>query len=267
MQIRSAAVAGSFYPKDRYVLSEMVNTFLLAPAHYSASLAPPRAAPPKALIVPHAGYIYSGQTAAQAYKLLSPYKTQFERVLLLGPAHRVALRGVATSSAQQFDCPLGRVQLDREAIATLEQDARVQCLDLAHAEEHSLEVQLPFLKTVLGDFSLIPLVVGDASEEDVSRLIEPFWQDDRCLVVVSTDLSHYHSYTQAQHIDRETSDTIMKLQPELQGEQACGCRALNALLSCGRQHQAEIQLLDLCNSGDTAGSKDRVVGYAAYALY
>lgn len=259
-KIRSAAVAGMFYPADPTELSGDIQNYLNA----AESDGPP----PKAIVVPHAGYIYSGPIAASAYHLLSARTETITRVVLLGPSHRVPLLGIAASSADQFVTPLGEIDIDHVAIDQLLAQGLVTTLDAAHAMEHSLEVQLPFLQTILKQFQLIPLVVGDASAEQVSTLLDQLWGGEETLIVVSSDLSHYHDYNTAKRLDKATSQAIEQLEPSLiDGERACGCRPLNGLLTVAKQKGMSAAVIDLRNSGDTAGSKDQVVGYGAYVFH
>ena len=258
---RKPAVAGLFYPAQPAVLRREVQA-LLAGAVRAAG---PR---PRALIVPHAGYIYSGPAAAQAYARLQPWRDTIKKIVLLGPPHRVPVRGIAASSADAFETPLGTVSLDRTAIDAIARNPCVTINDPAHAPEHSLEVQLPFLQTVLGAIEVVPLLVAASDTAQVSELLLPWWETADSLIVISTDLSHYLDHAAAVRRDAATDNAIMRLEHTLIGpEQACGCRALNGLLHLARARRAEIERLALCNSGDTAGSRDRVVGYAAYALY
>jgi len=249
-----------FYPDDPLLLQQQVDGLLAREA--------PAAMRPKALIVPHAGYIYSGPVAASAYALLPPWRDSIHRVVLLGPAHRVAFTGVAASSAQYFATPLGMVGVDQDAMDRILTNPLVRVLDEAHQDEHSLEVQLPFLQTVLDkDIGLVPLLVGDARPEDVADLLETLWDGPETLFVISSDLSHYHDYHTAQHLDQATSMAIRQLNPDaIDYPQACGRTPLNGLLHAARHHNLQATELDLRNSGDTAGSRDRVVGYGAYAF-
>ncbi len=221
---------------------------------------------PKVLIVPHAGTIYSGPTAAHAYALLAPWKSQISRVVLIGPSHHHPFQGLALPAEEMFETPLGCISIDQTLASQLpKQDVAV--IDAAHRHEHSLEVQLPFLQLVLDSFSILPLVVGDASPDQVCRVLTQVWGGPETLILISTDLSHFHSYSEAQKIDAQTNQRILDFNFELRGDQACGCRGLNGLLKLAAHKSMKIELLNLCNSGDTAGSKDRVVGYAAYALH
>jgi AmmeMemoRadiSam system protein B len=216
--------------------------------------------------VPHAGYVYSGPVAASAYASLSEERRTIRHVLLLGPAHRVPFHGLAASSATAFETPLGRVPLDGEMLDRIRHLPQVCINDAAHAKEHSLEVQLPFLQSVLEDFSLLPLVVGAATTEQVAEVLDLLWGDDDTLVIISSDLSHYHPYGEARRIDKATVDDLLKLTPLQSHEQACGATPLNGLLAVARARGLQAVLLDLRNSGDTAGDKDRVVGYGALAF-
>lgn len=258
--IRPAAVAGMFYPGDANTLHSVVGQML--------TQAKGGGVPPKALIVPHAGYIYSGQVAADGYARLLNRQQPITKVVLLGPAHRVGFQGIAGSSADYFDTPLGRVALDRALIERACQFDGVVLFDRAHAEEHSLEVQLPFLQTVLGDFTLAPFVVGDAPASLVASLLEALWGGDETLIVVSSDLSHYLDYASAQVRDGNTAHHIETFHGERIGPQdACGYGGIRGLLRVAQQKGMAVERVTLCNSGDTAGDKRRVVGYAAYALH
>ena len=257
--VRPAAVAGMFYPSAPERLAGDIRSYL--------SRAPGRElGTPKALIVPHAGYVYSGPIAASAYALVAPLRDTVKRVLLLGPAHRVAVRGLATTGAGAFDTPLGEVAIDTVAVAMALAFPQVTVSDAAHAFEHALEVQLPFLQTVLRSFSLVPFAVGHVLDEDVAQVIDALWGGPETLVVVSSDLSHYHAYAEAKRIDHATTETILAMSPTLDHEQACGATPINGLLRCARQRGLAPALLDLRNSGDTAGDRARVVGYASFAF-
>ena len=257
MHARPAAVAGSFYPRDPAKLAAQVDGYL-APATPGP--------PPKAIIAPHAGYIYSGPIAGAAYATLAPLRGTIRRVVLVGPAHRVYLSGAAVPAALEFDSPLGAVPIDAEAVERLRALPFVEVSDAAHALEHSLEVHLPFLQSVLGEFALVPVVVGDADPGQMARLLECVWGGDETLVVVSSDLSHYLPYAAACSQDRATVDAILALDPRIDPEEACGAAPINGLLTLAKRRGMAVELLDLRNSGDTAGDRDRVVGYAAFAL-
>lgn len=257
--VRTPAVAGLFYPADRRQLHAMLQGYI--------GEARTVGTPPKALIAPHAGYVYSGSVAASAYTLLKPARSSIRRVVLLGPSHRVAFRGLALSSAQSFSTPLGDIPLDLDAEATLAALPFVHVLDQAHVLEHSLEVQLPFLQEVLEDFKLVPIVVGDAAPAQVAEAIDLLWGGDETLIVVSSDLSHYHDYATAKRMDRATSEAIESLRPEDIGfDDACGRLPVAGLLIAAHRRGLTAITVDLRNSGDTAGSKDSVVGYGAYVI-
>lgn len=261
--IRQTAVAGSFYPADPVELQQMIDGFMrnTAPVKNDAPV-------PRAIIAPHAGYIYSGPVAASAYARIIPAHNKFTRVVLLGPSHRVPFRGLAASSASQFSTPLGLIPLDTEEINALVSLPQMQILDDAHLYEHSLEVHLPFLQTVLDKFTLIPLVVGDADPEEVAQVLKHFINDEHTLIVISSDLSHYLDYHTAQQRDSATSQAIEQLKPEAIGyEDACGRTPLNGLLTLAKQLHLTAEIVDLRNSGDTAGPRDQVVGYGAYIIH
>jgi hypothetical protein len=261
MSIRPAAVAGAFYPGDPDVLAAEVEGFL-------EGAVPPGAGEtvPKALIAPHAGYGYSGPIAGSAYARIAPLRGRVSRVVLAGPAHRVFVRGAAVPEAGAFATPLGNVELDQQALARLRRLPFVQSSDLPHALEHCLEVHLPFLLAVLGAFRLVPVVVGDATPEEMAELFEAVWGGDETLVVVSSDLSHYLPYAAARSRDSETAKAILDLDPHLDPEDACGAAPVNGLLEVARRRGLEPELVDLRNSGDTAGGRAQVVGYGAFVF-
>lgn len=257
--IRNPAVSGMFYPADKEELQRMIAGFLKA--------AEPGGAAPKAIIAPHAGYIYSGPVAASAYARVAAARGTIRRVVLLGPAHRVAFHGLAASSADRFATPLGEIPVDRAALDAVAHLPQVVLLDQAHALEHSLEVHLPFLQEVLDEFSLVPLVVGDASPDEVAQVLELLWGGAETLIVISSDLSHYHDYQTAQTMDRATSAAIENLKPrDIAYDQACGSNPVNGLLTVARRRGLRAACIDLRNSGDTAGPRDQVVGYGAYVF-
>ena len=257
--IRPAAVAGMFYPADPAALTREVEACLAAAPRGDAPI-------PKALIVPHAGYVYSGATAARAYARLVLARQRIRRVMLLGPAHPVPIRGLALPVAEAFATPLGTVAIDAEAKAAAIKLPQVSASDVVHNLEHSLEVQLPFLQRVLDDFTLVPFAVGAATPADVAEVIDLLWGGPETLVLISSDLSHFHAYKQAQALDRATAESILAFDPTLRHEQACGATPINGLLLAARRRGLAIEQLGLCNSGDTAGDRGRVVGYAAFAL-
>lgn len=261
--VRRPAVAGLFYPADAGELSAMVEGLLRAAAKGVTR----GEKPPKAIIAPHAGYIYSGPTAAAAYARIAGAAEKISRVVLLGPAHRYPFRGLALPGVDSFETPLGRVPLDKKAAARIERLRQVKTLPEAHAGEHSLEVQLPFLQTVLEEFALVPLVVGDAAVDQVAEVLDRLWGGQETLVVISTDLSHYHDYDTASRRDVATRKAIEALAGEKIGfDDACGAAPLAGLLSAARARGLKPRTLDLRNSGDTAGPRDAVVGYGAWAV-
>lgn len=259
---RPPAVAGVFYPADPAELRRELRQYL-----EQAPVPQANAPAPKALVAPHAGYVYSGPIAARAYARLRPLAGTVRRVVLLGPVHRVPVRGLAVPSVAAFDTPLGSVEVDRAGLARLAGLPQVVTSDRAHAQEHSLEVHLPFLQQVLGDFKVVPLAVGEATAAEVAEVLDRLWGGPETLVVVSSDLSHYLPYTAACAADRATVNAMLSLESTLDHAQACGATPVNGLLAFARRHRLRPELLDLRNSGDTAGDRGRVVGYAALALY
>ncbi len=257
--VRPPAVAGLFYPGEAEELDAAVRDCLAS--------ATARGAAPKALIAPHAGYVYSGPVAASAYVRLAARDHTIERVVLLGPAHRLAFRGLAASAAGAFATPLGEVPIDEDAVARALALPQVEVLDAAHEMEHSLEVQLPFLQRVLDGFALAPLLVGETAPEDVAEVIELLWGGPETLVVVSSDLSHFLDYDSARRSDAATARAIEALRPEdIAPDQACGRLPIQGLLRVARAHGLAVDRVDLRNSGDTAGSRDEVVGYGAWVF-
>ncbi len=257
-RVRQPAVAGTFYPADARDLDAAIQS-------YVSQVTVPGGPAPKAIIAPHAGYIYSGPVAATAYARLRPAADRITRVVLLGPCHRVPVRGLALSSADAFATPLGHVPVDGAAARRILALPQVQVFDASHAEEHSLEVHLPFLQVVLEDFSVVPLVVGDASAEEVAEVMELLWGGPETLIVVSSDLSHYLGYEDARRMDSATCRAIENLEPAGIGrDQACGRVPVRGLLTVARRRRLKVATVDLRNSGDTAGSRDQVVGYGAW---
>jgi AmmeMemoRadiSam system protein B len=259
LRVRPAAVSGLFYPDDPRELKECVRSLL------RGEFAPQDR--PKALIAPHAGYVYSGPTAAAAFRLLRDAAGSIQRVVLIGPSHRVPFRGLAVPSVDAFTTPLGHIRLDQSGRETLLALPQVRVADAPHAAEHSLEVELPFLQALLDDFVLLPIAAGDANAPEVAEALEHVWGGAETLVVVSTDLSHYHSYARARSLDAATNEAVLRLASDFEGEQACGCIGLNGILAAARRRGMRIRLEDLRNSGDTAGDRERVVGYGAWSLY
>jgi AmmeMemoRadiSam system protein B len=254
---RAPAVAGAFYPAPPRALGELVDALL-------ADVKPTEAhACPKVIVAPHAGYVYSGPIAASAFARLAPHASQIERVVLLGPAHRVYTDGVVSPGATRLRTPLGDVTVDTAALDT----AGVAASPAVHAREHSLEVELPFLQRVAPHAKVVPLAVGDAPPEEVARVLDALWGGPETVIVVSSDLSHYLPYDVARVMDERTAARIVALDASLTGEEACGAAGLNGLLRVARAKKLRAELLDLRNSGDTAGSHDAVVGYGAFALY
>lgn len=262
MRMRHPAVSGLFYPDDPDELTSEIAGYLA-----SVPVEAPDTSAPKALIVPHAGFRYSGPVAASAYARIADRRGTIRRVVLLGPSHRVALRGLAAPSVDAFVTPLGPVRIDREAIDRLLALPQVQILDAAHDAEHSLEVQLPFLQYTLGDFALVPLSVGDATTTEVSEVLETVWGGEETLIIVSSDLSHYYPYESARARDAATSHAIEALDGSgLDSESACGRIPARGLLLSARQHGLRATTVDLRNSGDTAGGRAEVVGYGSYVF-
>jgi AmmeMemoRadiSam system protein B len=265
--VRPPAVAGAFYPESRAELEETVVT-LLAEAREALPRETPKA--PKAIIAPHAGYIYSGPIAATAFTALAPtapIAAAIRKVVLLGPAHRVPVRGLALPEAHGFATPLGVVEIDPEMARAASRLPQVRLQPEAHAPEHSLEVELPFLQVLLGAFTLLPLVVGDATGEEVAEVLERVWGDEETAVVISSDLSHYLPYDVARRVDRETAEAILRLEGPIDPRRACGAYPINGLLVAARRRSLTPELLDLRNSGDTAGDHRQVVGYGAFAFH
>ena len=258
--VRPAAVAGMFYPADPQELASDVRDFLDKAAVSDAPV-------PKALITPHAGYIYSGAVAATAYKRILPARGTIKTVVLLGPCHRVAVQGLALSSADAFMTPLGPMPVDQTAVDRIRDLPQVQVFDATHTEEHSLEVHLPFLQVALGDVAIVPLVVGGASPNEVAQVLERLWGGPETLIVISSDLSHYLDYKTAQRVDEATCRAIEQFDIDGIGRNdACGRISVRGLLTLARKRGLSVETVDLRNSGDTAGSKDRVVGYGSWVF-
>src|SRR5262245_16516154 len=258
MRTRPSAVAGLFYPGDPDRLRKHVLGLL-------ANLPAPAKTMPKALIAPHAGFAYSGSVAAQAFATLRDFAQTIARVVLIGPAHYVHLRGIAAPTVDAFETPLGCVPVDAEALSAITDLQFVVCTDAPHAPEHALEVELPFLQTLLASFQVVPLVVGDVTPKEIAQVLLQLWDRPETLTVVSSDLSHYHDYETARRLDAETAATIEHGDwASLGPHQACGCLAIAGLLLETGRRDLNIRRLSLCNSGDTAGSRDQVVGYGAW---
>ncbi len=259
LSVRAPAVAGLFYPGSPGQLGSTIDSLL------AESRPAPRI--PKALIVPHAGYVYSGPVAASAYGLFGASASTLRRAVILGPSHHHWFRGVALPASKAFETPLGVVEVDAGAADRLRQLPFVQVSDEPHAEEHSLEVQIPFLQRINPDIRIVPVLIGDATAAEVEEVIDALWDGPETLIVVSTDLSHYHSYRAAQTIDAATARAILDGRDDLLGDQACGCLGVNGLMRAVAKHGLHPHLLDVRNSGDTAGDKRRVVGYGAFGFY
>lgn len=260
-RVRPAAVAGLFYPAGEAALSGEVVRYLARAVTRTET-----GGAPKALIVPHAGYVYSGPVAAHAYRLLAGARG-ISRVVLLGPVHHVPVRGLALPEATVFATPLGEIPVDTEAAEAIRDLPQVSVNGAAHAPEHSLEVQLPFLQHQLGAFRLLPLAVGDATPEEVAECLERVWGGPETLIVVSSDLSHYLPYDAARRVDQATAEAILALKEGSIGhDQACGATPVWGLLRVARERGLRVELLDLRNSGDTEGDRERVVGYGAFAF-
>lgn len=257
---RPAAVSGTFYPATPDELLRAVDSYL------NVDFAPEEPLP-KALIVPHAGYVYSGPTAGAAYARLKPLRGRVRRVVLVGPSHRVWLDGLATSSADAFATPLGIVPIDEDLRNRALVLPQVRIGDRAHAAEHSLEVQLPFLQRALGEISILPLLVGDAGTDDVAEVLERVWVEAHSLLVVSSDLSHYHDYETARRLDARTVAALVDKDVDaITDDAACGARPVRGLLQAVKQRGLDVRLLDIRSSGDTGGDRESVVGYAALAI-
>jgi AmmeMemoRadiSam system protein B/AmmeMemoRadiSam system protein A len=263
--VRPPAVAGMFYPSNpkeldatvQFYLAEAAKTFPDRPAHA-----------PKAIIAPHAGYVYSGLTASSVYNQLLPVKDKIKRVVMMGPCHRVAVRGLALPSTQSFATPLGEVPLDMDAVARIVSLPQVSIFDDTHRQDHALEVHLPFLQNVLTYFKIVPMIVGQASPDEVAQVLATLWGGAETLILISSDLSHYKTYDDARKIDDQTRIAIEKLDPfALDDDQACGRHSIKGLMIMAKEKGMTVKTTDLRNSGDTAGAKDRVVGYGAWAFY
>jgi AmmeMemoRadiSam system protein B len=271
-QIRAPAVAGRFYPGEPGELQRLVDRLLVEARAYEGP-------PPKALIVPHAGYVYSGAVAANAYRRVTTRSSTIRKVVVIGPAHRVYLEGLAVPSCRAFRTPLGEVAIDPTLLERVRTLAHVVVSDEAHRDEHSLEVQLPFLQRLLPPFTLLPVVVGRARPSEVAELLEQVWGGDETLIVISSDLSHYHPYAHAAALDQQTAAWIVASeQPGLDSNRACGAACIDGLIELSRREPGRLrrELIDLRSSGDTAGLHgpsgpdglhDQVVGYGAFAVH
>ena len=264
-RVRRAAVAGTFYPAEAGDLRAQIDD-MLAGAAGASDTTGVASARPAALIAPHAGYMYSGPIAATAFATLEHAAGTVDRVVLVGPSHFVPFRGVALPEAEVIETPLGQVPIDADGCQCISRLPQVLAAAEPHRREHALEVEIPFLQTVLDDFAVVPLVTGDATPEEVAEVLEELW-DERTLVVVSSDLSHYHDYETARRLDRATAAAIVEKRPQdLAAGSACGRLAIQGLLGAVSSRGADVSLLDLRSSGDTAGPRDQVVGYGAFRV-
>ena len=251
-------VAGQFYPADPAELQKMIGDFLAKANKFEFEI-------PKAIIVPHAGYIYSGQIAATAYAILTKFKEKIKKVVLVGPAHRASFAGIAATTMDFFETPLGQISVDKNALEPVLSFPFVSINDIAYSTEHSLEVQLPFLQIILSDFKIVPFLVGDADPFSIAKVLTALWGEDDTLIVISSDLSHYYDYDTAKSMDLKVAKAIEELKPEkISVENACGRLPIQGLLIAAKEFGLNAKILDVRNSGDTAGSKDRVVGYGAF---
>lgn len=260
-QVRPAAVAGMFYPGSAAQLRPQVESYLAeamqrGSGHYS----------PKAVIAPHAGYVYSGPVAGSAFACFEAEAEAIRKIILIGPAHRLPVNGLALPGQTAFETPLGAVPVDQDMVELISALPQVSINRAAHAPEHCLEVELPFLQVVLGEFSVVPLLVSAVSAAEVTEVLDCLWGGSETRIVVSSDLSHYLSYEAAREIDRETAQQVLELQEPVEEHCACGARAINGLLAVARRRQMTSRLLDLRNSGDTAGDRLRVVGYGSFGF-
>jgi MEMO1 family protein len=259
-EVRPPAAAGTFYPAEAARLRATVETYLAAAVGANGGPIP------KAVIAPHAGYVYSGPVAGHAFAPLGQGGASgISRVVVIGPAHFVSVRGLAVPTVLAFRTPLGDVSLDGEAIEAIRGLPQVEVADAPHRPEHALEVELPFLQTLLGSFALVPLLVGDADPRQVAQLLGRLWGGPDTLIIVSSDLSHYHDYDTARRLDAATAAAIERGEWRSVGpDRACGFLAVAGLLVEADRRGLAARRLALCNSGDTAGPRDRVVGYGAW---
>jgi len=259
-EVRPAAVAGLFYPGSAMELQSMVQGFLSDAVVHEPGYSP------KAVIAPHAGLVYSGPVAGSAFQCFAAESDLIRRVVLIGPAHRLPVRGVALPGQDAFETPLGTVQVDQELVEKLSDMPEISVNAAAHAPEHSLEVELPFLQTVLPSFSVLPLLVSHARADEVAEVLDRVWGGPETRIVISSDLSHYLSYEAAQEMDAETAQQVLEQREPIAEDRACGARAINGLLALARRRTLLPRLLDLRNSGDTAGDRMRVVGYGSFSF-
>jgi AmmeMemoRadiSam system protein B len=259
--VRPPAVSGLFYPASAEELRSAVEEYLREASSRNG------APVPKAIIAPHAGYVYSGPIAGSAFQALAAAASTIERVVLLGPSHFVPFRGLALPGHESFGTPLGTVKLQGAGAQAALRLPQVRIIPEAHVREHSLEVELPFLQVLLAGFELVPLAVGEAAPEEVAEVLDRLWGGPETAIVISSDLSHYLASDAARRADRETADAILALRGPLDPRQACGAGPINGLLHAARARGLTAELLDLRNSADTAGDPSRVVGYGAFAFH
>lgn len=257
--IRKPVCAGMFYPDDGAELHDWVQRFLME-GHAAV-------AAPKAVIAPHAGFLYSGAIAGSAFAAWRALRGKIKRVVIAGPSHRVGFQGIALSDAELFATPLGLIPVDVDAADALRSLPHVIDMEAAHTHEHSIETHLPFLQEALGEFKLVPLIVGETSPREVALAFSPFWNDPDTIFSISSDLSHYHRYEQAVRLDAATTRAIVGNNPhDISPSSACGRLSILGLLHIAGRHTLSATALDVRNSGDTAGDRSRVVGYGAYAF-
>lgn len=257
--VRAPAAAGRLYPGDAVALRREVRHLL--------ALTDVTTRPPKAIVVPHSGYRFSGAVAASGFAAAAPLRGEVTRVVVIGPAHRTSFRGLALPEAEAFETPLGLSYVDEDARRALRSLPQIVSSDRAHAHEHSVEVELPFVQEVLGDVTIVPLVFGSATEFDVGGALTRVWGGPETLIVVSSDLSRFLPYDEARRVDGATASAIERLSPDELGERAgCGRIAVRALMRCALAHHLRVQTLDLRSSGDTTGARDEVVGYGAFSF-
>jgi AmmeMemoRadiSam system protein B len=255
--VRRPAVAGTFYPGEPAALRRTTAGFL-ATARRATAVGV------RAIIAPHAGYVYSGPVAGEAFAAVKGLRGNLRRAVVIGPTHYVSFRGIAAPSATAFTTPLGEMPVEVEAVEEVASLPQMLVDDTPHRPEHALEVELPFLQTNFGALPIIPLVVGRASGEEVAEILAQLWDADT-LVVVSSDLSHYHDYATAKRIDADTAAAIEGLDERSIGaERACGYLPIRGLLIEARRRGLAVHRRDLRNSGDTAGDRSSVVGYGAW---
>ena len=258
--VRPAAVAGLFYPGLAAELDSMARQFVSDSEFDEPTYSP------KAIIAPHAGFIYSGPIAGSAFRCFAAAATTIRRIVLIGPAHRLPVQGLALPGQVAFETALGTVPVDEELVESIADMPQVSINTAAHAPEHCLEVELPFLQIVLESFSILPLLVSRIDAEQLAEVLERLWGGPETRFVISSDLSHYLSYDAAQETDRESARRVVDLEPPIAEQRACGAVAINGLLAAARRHHLAPRLLDLRNSGDTAGDRRQVVGYGSFGF-